>query len=276
MASAPPAIIDTHVHLLQPSRFHYHWLTKDSPLFQDWQPGAVFAECRSCGVRGGILIEATNTQSEIDCLLEVAAEQSAVWGVIGWINLDAPDALAHIAHYSEHPCFCGVRLNWLDARLLPHMLDDALRALADANCVVEVLTQVEHLSAVTAFAKDHPRNCFVVDHFGGRLPEGEQVERWQAEIKPLAALPNVALKLSGYATASAALPPVDHLARVLAYALNSFGAERLLYGSNYPMFTPTKSMVEVLSLLREACAQTDDELQQIFYETPRKIYQLGV
>jgi L-fuconolactonase len=276
VALASSAIIDTHVHLLQPSRFAYHWLAKDSPLYRDEAHDAVFAELRALSVAGGILMEATNTSAEIDWLLAIAAQQSDAWGVVGWIDLESSHAAEHIAAYAGHPCFRGVRLNWLKPRSIPPELDVALHALAAHDCSIDVLTQHEHLPALASFISAHPDNRFVLDHFGGALPDAGALNTWRLLMKPLAALPNVALKISGYVSAYTPLPTISQVVQTLDFALALFGAERLLYGSNYPMFRPNATLEQTLHLLWVAAGQLHPHLQeQLFYDSPRKTYRLG-
>jgi L-fuconolactonase len=276
VATTPPTLIDTHVHLLQPSRFTYHWLAKDSPLHRDEAPDELFAELRALRVTSGILMEATNTPAEIDWLLAIAVQQSDAWGVVGWIDLESTHAVEQIAAYAEHSCFRGVRLNWLQTRVGAPALDAALHTLAVHDCSIDVLTQHEHLPVLADFIAAYPENRFVLNHFGGALPDTRALKAWRVLMQPLAALPNVVLKVSGYVSAYAPLPTVEQLVQILDFAVALFGAERLLYGSNYPMFRPGITLEQTQRLLWDAAGQLHPQVQkQLFYDTPRKSYRLG-
>jgi L-fuconolactonase len=219
-------IFDTHVHLWQPIR--PHWIQAGSALDRDFGLDDVRAAMGTCGVRGGVLVEATNTPQEIPWLLEIAAKESHPWGVVGWIDLDQPDAVEQIAHYSRDPRFKGVRMNWFEERTLPAKA--VMRAMRSGGLVLELLTNWEALPEIALFIAEHPDNTFVLDHFGGAVLSADGLPEWESVMTPLAGLPNVAVKVSGFHGVEAAV-----LRGFVDSAVGLFGAERLMFGSDYPL-----------------------------------------
>lgn len=271
MAAATIQIIDTHIHILQPSRFHYHWLESGSAFNRDFELADVRQEMKSSGVVGGVLMEATNTPEEISWLLEVCEISEGYWGVIGWIALEQQDAIKRIAHFAQHPQFKGVRLNWLERRTHTTQLDQTIQAVASHGLVVDVLARWEHLSDILIFMRGHPQVSFVLEHLGGVTLNKAMFAPWQSIMKAFASLPNVTVKISGYA-ASSTIP----LRNYVETAVTLFGSHRLMFGSNYPLCLHAASYSEIVTHLYDITADLGKGLQTaLFFETARHIYQLS-
>lgn len=271
MAAATIQIIDSHIHILQPSRFHYHWLESDSAFNRDFELADVRQEIKSSGVVGGILMEATNTPEEIPWLLEICEISEGCWGVIGWIDLEQPDASTRIAHFAQHPKFKGVRLNWLETRSHTTRLDQTIQAVGSHGLVVDVLPRWEHLPDILIFMRGHPQVSFVLEHLGGVTLTKAMFSPWQSIMNAFASLPNVALKISGY-MASTTIP----LRAYVETAVTLFGSNRLMFGSNYPLCLNAGSYSETVVQLCEATGSLGESVQvALFFETAQHIYQLS-
>ena len=274
MATAAAQIIDAHVHLLQPTRFHYHWLAAGSWLDRDFGLTDVREEMNALGVVGGLLMEATNTPEEIPWLLEISDMVEGQWGVIGWIHLEQPDAAEQIAHFAQHPHFKGVRLNWLQSRPQSQSLDTAMAAVSAAHRVVDVLAHSDYLPEIAFFMRAHPQVSFVLEHLGGVAITAAGLDDWRSRMELFAALPNVALKISGYTTTTETTADLP-LRTYVETAVDQFGCQRLLFGSNYPMCLKTTSYTETLAYLQAATARlSTSERNALFFETAPHIYQL--
>ncbi len=273
--AAEPGIVDAHLHIWQRSRFVYHWLEAGSALDRDFSLEDVREEMRALVVRGGILIEATNTSVEIPWLLEIGQADSLRWGVVGWIDLEHPDVQAKIDHFAHHEHFKGVRLNWLASRPQPERLHAAMLALQSHALVVDILTRFDRLPEVAGFIARYPDTVFVLDHLGG-VPVGTgELEVWRATLKLFATLPNVVVKFSGYTTHDAALPTVSTLRDYLQAAVEALGVERLMFGSNYPICLSASSYSETVMRLREAASELNaGERAALFGRTALKTYRL--
>ncbi len=267
-AAAETGVIDAHVHIWDRSRFHYHWLPPGSPLDRDVSLKDIRAELIDLNVQGGLLIEATNTAAEIRWLLDTADSDSLNWGVIGWLDLEHPDSAPQIDQFSQHPRFKGVRLNCLTPHHEPENLYPALTALAARGLVVEVLAEPNQLAAIAELVRRFPNLTFVLNHFGGWMLNQTSISAWCAALQPLAVLPNVTLKLSGYAASD--------LATLRAYtcAANAlFGGQHLIFGSNTP-FCP-HSYSAAIQLLMAACADQSEAWRgAVFRDNACALYRL--
>jgi L-fuconolactonase len=260
-------IIDSHLHSIQVSRFQYQWLKPDSPLNRDIDLPQTQTMPDDFELLGGILIEASNQSAEIDYLLELSANSSLKLGVIGWIALDSADAIQQLDKYMRNPAFKGIRMNWLQERALSKSLIAAMQFISERNLLVELLVNPDYLAEISQFVAAFPHITFILNHFAGFDLSQVSPSIWAKALKPIAQCDNVLLKLSGYRKK-------QPLSVCLDAALDVFGAQRLLYGSNFPMFFPQATYSEIcLSLLN---AIPDSELQtMIFYQNAERIYRLN-
>lgn len=268
MARAAEArIIDAHAHIWDRSRFRYHWLIPGSPLDRNYCLEDFAADMDAFQVQGGLLIEATNTPEEIAWLLSAADAAALDWGVIGWLHLNRPSALTKIEHYAQHPRFKGVRLNLLTPQDMT-LFDPALAAIERRGLVVDVLSQPDQLASAAALAERFPTLMFVLEHFGGWSLNMDTVHAWANVMQPLADLPNLILKVSGFAgTDSSTLRAYLHAADAL------FGRYRLIFGSNAP-FCP-QGYGAALRLFLDACADQPAAWRSaVLRDTARVVYQL--
>jgi L-fuconolactonase len=257
-------IIDSHLHSIQVSRLQYHWLKADSPLNRDIalpESTAIF------DLVGGILIEASNQSAEIDYLLELSVNSSLNLGIIGWIDLESADAPQQIARYALNPAFKGVRMNWLEERAITKILIAAMQVISEQNLLVEILLNPRHLAELSQLVAAFPSINFILNHFAGFDLSQVSPAVWAESLKPIAQCENILVKLSGYRRE-------QPLSAYLDAALDVFGAQRLLYGSNFPMFFPQTTYSEICHSMINAIH--DVELQKaIFYQNAERIYRLN-
>jgi len=263
--------VDTHLHILQPSRFRYHWLEPESALDRDFHLNEISGAMHTQNVIGGILIEATNTSQEIDWLLALCAHEPFYKGIIGWIDLEDADIAMQIDRFAQSGHFKGVRLNWLDSRPNPKRLDAAMRAVQQHRLVVEVLARFVHLPEIVTFMRSHPDVMFVLDHLGGAAINEAGLEAWRAAMQWLANLPNVTIKISGYGNSAVAT-----LRAYVCIALQTVGSQCLMFGSNWPMFLGTSTYTDLVEHARAAVADWDHATRAAFFhDTAKTIYGLG-
>lgn len=271
MAAPTIPIIDSHVHILQPARFHYHWLETGSWLDNDFGLTAVREEMKNLGVVGGILMEATNTPDEIPWLLDICESDDLCYGVIGWVHLEQADAPAQIAHFARNPHFKGVRLNWIETRARTQSLDESMEAISALKLVVDVLPSWEHLPDIAAFMRAHPQVSFVLEHLGGMAITETMLPTWEAIMERFADLPNVAVKISG-CTPSAAMP----LRAYVETAVKLFSSRRLMFGSNYPICLNTATYTKTVACLQAATIGLSKSARTaLCFETAQQIYHLS-
>jgi L-fuconolactonase len=272
-------MIDAHHHCWEPARGDYGWLHPDSPLYRSYQPSDLAPLLADGGIGGSILVQAAPTAAETDYLLGLARAEEGILGVVGWIDLEAPDAVARIEARARDPLFVGIR------PMLQDMADrawiarperaPALEAIARTGLVFDALVRADQLATVALLAERHPGLAIVLDH-AGKPPFADSVamDVWQSDVARIAAFPNVACKLSGLLTelpAGASLALVD---RCIATLIELFAPDRLLWGSDWPVLTLTADYRAWLDRCLAAVAPADREA--IFGGNARRIYRLRI
>lgn len=233
--------IDAHLHLWKRSDDAYAWLSNvDEVLQRDINPEHAEAELRSAEVSNAILVQADDTYADTAHMLAMAETHPWVTGVVAWVPLEHPsEAEQKIEELCQH--HSAVR----GVRQLIH--DDPRPGLLDTPSVRETLGIIaQHhlafdvpdawprdLSSVQGVADQHPSLAIVVDHFGKPPRERDQLREWAEVISELAHRQHIYAKLSGLHYLGD-----EQLRRVWEIALNAFGPERLLWGSDWPMSLP--------------------------------------
>jgi L-fuconolactonase len=232
--------IDAHHHVWTLARGDYGWLTPAlAPIYRDFQLSDLAPHLAAAGIKGTILVQAAPTEAETRFLLDVADEADVVHGVIGWIDFDAPDALARIDAVATRKLLVGLRPmvqdiaddDWL---LGPH-LAPLLAAMAVNNLVFDALVLPRHVPRLRQVVPRHPDLQFVLDHFGKPHLATGDIAEWRGDIARLAEHPNVVCKLSGLVTEAAKDWQVADLRQAVDHALGCFGPERMLWGSDWPV-----------------------------------------
>lgn len=233
-------VIDSHFHAWQPARGDYGWLTPQLlPLYrdvsvEDWQ-----AQAAPHGVEGGVLVQAAPTEAETEFLLGLAAANPAVRGVVGWVDLLAPDAPRRIALLAKHPKLKGLRPMLQDIAdpdwVLQSALNPAFAAMVEHGLVFDALVKPVHLPRIVTLARRHRSLRFVVDH--GAKPDiaGGQWQPWADDLARIATQTNADCKLSGLLTEAGPAPRPDAARRWAQHVLVCFGTRRVLWGSDWPV-----------------------------------------
>ena len=218
-------IVDSHVHLWDLERSAYPWMSGAfGPIAHSFAPAELEAELRACSVDRAILVQADNSRADTELMLELAAAHDWIAGVVGWTDLERPDAL-------ELDGLVGVR-DLVHSMREPHWLLDpavheSLRGLAERKVAFELPDSypgfLKHVPALAAVA---PGLTIVVDHLG--KPPFEALAPWEAQLRAAAEPPQVVAKVSGLWYADDARPAFE-------VALDAFGPERLMYGSDWPV-----------------------------------------
>lgn len=232
--------IDSHQHFWKLSRGDYGWLTPDKgPIYRDFGPADLAPIRARNAIDRTIIVQAAPTIAETLYMLEIAAADPSVAGVVGWVDLEAGDAPARIADLARDPLLVGLRPMVHDIAdddwLLRADLAPALRATASTGLVFDALVRPRHLSRLLAFADRYPALRIVIDHGAKPFIRERRLDPWRADIAALAARENVACKLSGLANEAGPDWTARDLAPYVEHLLAAFGPHRLLWGSDWPV-----------------------------------------
>jgi L-fucono-1,5-lactonase len=215
-------IVDAHQHFWDPATADYPWMTDD--LRRRYGPDDLAPLLDEYGVRGTIVVQARHSSDETRQLLEIAAATPFVLGVVGWVDLTgdvegALDGLVGVRHQVEDE----PDPDWL----LRKDVQRGIAASGEAGIVFDLLVQEPQLPAAVEAVRRNPGTKFVLDHVAKRPAEDAG---WAEGVAALADMPNVACKLSGLLTG---YDPQG----TAAHALDLFGADRCMFGSDWPVWS---------------------------------------
>jgi L-fuconolactonase len=255
--------IDAHVHLWDPDRGDYGWLTPALPkLYRRIDERELHEQLTRAGVDGAVLVQAAPTEAESDYLLSIAERTPWVRGVVGWVDFDAPDVEQRIAKRARQSKFVGVRPMLQDIDDADWILhpgrDRALSALASHGLVFDALIKPVHMSRIEQIARRYPNLSIVIDHAAKPTLGNEVSPYWRESLRALASYPNVVCKLSGLLTE---LAPGTDLAKVRDCAeivLQLFGPARVLWGSDWPVLTLVSSYDQWYVLTQRALSSLSE------------------
>ncbi|MFI5793064.1 amidohydrolase family protein [Streptomyces sp. NPDC051677] len=272
--------VDAHHHVWDLSVRDQDWIAEGSPLRRDFAVEDLLPEASAAGVDRTVLVQTVTVAEETPEFLALAAGHELIAGVVGWTDLTRPDVADELARLRELPggrYLKGVR-HQVQGEPDPEWLLRAdvrrgLAAVADAGLVYDLIVLPHQLPACAEAAASLPGLTFVLDHLGKPPIASGALEPWARDLRNLAALPNTVCKLSGMVTeADPASWTVDDLRPYAHTVLEAFGPARLMFGSDWPVCTPTASYGEVLDLARQL---TDPrEHAQIFEATAVRVYDL--
>ncbi len=233
-------MIDAHQHVWRVARGDYGWLTPAlEPLYRDYGPDDLRPFLRKHGIAKTILVQAAPTVAETGYMLDVARATDFVAGVVGWVDFEASDAAAIIERLARDDLLVGLRPMVQDIAdddwLARADIDRAVDAMQAHGLVFDALTLPRHLSRLLAFVDRHPDIAVVVDHCSKPEIRHGRFDPWRADLAAVASRPQVFCKLSGLVTEASANWSIDDLGNPAAHVLDVFGAERVIWGSDWPV-----------------------------------------
>ena len=269
--------IDTHQHFWQLGRFAYSWLKPElKVLYRDFLPAEFVPQMAAAGIQRSLLVQADSSTAETAWLLELANQNPTIAGVVGWVELAATDLEKTLAAFQDDDKFKGVRPDTPESDLAIESLLPGLRLLGCLGLTCDLLCNPKSLKVIQALVEQAPGTQFIIDHLGGgTIVPGGSVE-WKNAMQPLARLPNVALKVSGFLAYAQPRPPLLATLRpYIAAALELFGAERLLFGSDWPVCTQGGAYIDAVNLLQPILSELSPSDQAaIWGGTAASIYHL--
>ena len=234
--------IDAHQHFWSLARGDYGWLTPAlGVIHRDFGPADLAALLTEHGIERTILVQAAPTQAETAYLLDIAAKTPFVAGVVGWTDFDAPDAAECIAAMAVDQLLVGLRpmvQDIADDNWLAHPeLAPAFETMTSKGLVFDALLKPRHIPAMLVALERHPDLTCVIDH-GAKpdLVDGD-LTAWRDGMSALARHPDLTCKLSGLVTETGPNWTLETLRPVVEHLLASFGPERLIFGSDWPVVT---------------------------------------
>ncbi len=251
---------------------------KHSVLRQHFSPEQLLQLLHSAGYSGSVAVQARETTTETSYLLGLAAQHPFILGVVGWLDMCAPDIERQLAGFATNTKLRGLRMQIHDhadddfAASSAHMRGVSL--LESHALTYDLLLRPQHLDAAIALVDHLPRQRFVVDHLA--KPGQTDFAFWRARLVALSQRPNVWCKLSGLVTeANRASWRQDEFSKFLDVAITAFGTSRCMIGSDWPVCTLAAGYRTTLQIVEDHCAAlTSPERTSVFGQTCLEFYTL--
>jgi L-fuconolactonase len=253
--------IDAHQHFWDVDSGRYAWPTPaNGVIYRTFTPDDLAPELEAAGIDATVLVQTVNTLDDTDTMLAAADRNAFIGAVVGWVPLlDAP-AAERALDARRHPRLRGIRHlvhhepdpDWL----LRDDLAPGLRLLAERGLPFDVVAVFpDHLRHVPRLADRHPDLTLVVDHLANPPFRSAGWTLWEQQLRDAAARPNVAAKLSGLDTAAGAGWTPGEIAPAVDAALDAFGPERLLFGSDWPVCLAQSTYRDVVAAIERLVAR---------------------
>ncbi len=234
--------VDAHHHLWRYTAEEYGWIDDAmNALRTDFLLDDLAPLLRDTAVDRTVAVQARQTIEETRWLLSLGGEGSPIAGVVGWLPIAAPEFPALLDTFSREILLKGLRhvvqdeaAGFLDG----DAFNAGMRRLLPTGLVYDILIRWQQLPEAIRFVDRHPNQVFVLDHLAKPPVRSGAMEPWASNIRELARRRNVTCKLSGMVTeADPAQWTAEQLKPYVDVMLETFGPERLMIGSDWPVLT---------------------------------------
>jgi L-fuconolactonase len=278
--------IDAHHHVWDLTVRDQPWMVADTmaPIRRSFTIDEFVAEATRNGVAASVVVQTVSDVRETEELLDMAADIPLVAGVVGWVDLASPDVGDRLDELLARPSgssLSGVRSpfqyepdpDWL--RRPPVIA--GLREVARRDLVNEMLVVPHQLTEVVTVLGEVPEGRFVLDHLAKPDIASMSWEPWATDLAAVSKRENIVAKFSGLVTeADWSNWDVADVRRYFDHALASFGTERIVFGTDWPVCTLAASYQRIVDLAEQlTVGLSPDELAAIFGGNATKVYALG-
>ena len=274
--------IDSHQHFWRYDPVRDGWITNEmAVLKRDFMPEELIQRMREAGIDGSIAVQADQSEKETEFLLDLAEKNSAIAGVVGWVDLRDPQVDKRLEYFSRFSKLRGfrhiVQAEADDRFMMRADFQRGIGALARHGFTYDILIYARHLPVAVEFVRSFPDQKFVLDHLAKPSIKAGEIEPWSRNIRELAKNRNVYCKLSGLVTeADWKNWSTETFREYLNVAFEAFGAERLMFGSDWPVCLCSASYKQVKEII-ESCTRdlSPAERANIFGMNASRFYGLA-
>ncbi len=248
-------IIDSHQHFWNYDPVAHSWIGDDmSVLKRNFLPEGLWKVYQENGVDGCIAVQADQSEAETDFLLQLAAENDFIKGVVGWVDLRSAELEERLMHYSDFPKLKGFR-HVVQSEPDPNFMlrkdfQRGLDQLHRYNFTYDILIFPTQLAAALETVKAFPNQNFVIDHIAKPYIKAGKIDEWASFMQQIATYPNVTCKVSGMLTeADWENWQGQDFTPYLDIVFQAFGTQRILFGSDWPVCLVAGSYAQVKGLV---------------------------
>jgi L-fuconolactonase len=277
--------IDSHHHIWDLSVRDQEWITGDAmqPIRKNFVISDLHDAISGSRIDKTVLVQTVTDYAETPELLAIAQSDQLVGAVVGWLKIDAPDAISHLHRYLDLPggeYLKGIRdiaQDHPDSNYLakPETIAN-IKKLGELGIAYDLLTKTTELAAAIKLVRACPDVQFVMDHISKPRIAKQEVEPWKTLITELAAFPNVSCKVSGLVTeANWKDWQVKDFKPFVNYIIEIFTPQRLMFGSDWPVSNLGGTYFEIVKLAEALTSDlTPSEGEFFWHKTAASAYRL--
>jgi L-fuconolactonase len=275
--------IDCHHHFWQYSTEQYPWISEAMGVLRnDFLPMDLLAEAQPTRVEGVVSVQARQSVEETRWLLTLAEKHDWIRGVVGWLPLAMPDIRQTMDGFRGEKKLRGLRHVVQDEQddgfLARPEFNDGIRALKEFDWVYDLLIYSRQLPFAISFVDRHPDQVFLLDHIAKPTIQFRTYDKgWDHDFRELAKRPNVFCKFSGVATeVRGGIWSIPIIKPYWETALEAFGPNRLMFGSDWPVCKLKISYTEWINTVTLLSSTlSDSEQTNFWYSNALRVYGLA-
>lgn len=272
--------IDAHQHFWKFDPVRDSWINDDmSVIRKDFLPDDLESILTKNNFDGCVAVQAAQSEEETEFLLGIAYQHSFVKGVVGWVNLKRSNLQERLEWFSQFKLLKGFR-HVVQAEA-PGFLNDqrfrnGIKILGERQFTYDILVYPHQLNETIEFIRQFPNQKFIIDHLAKPSIKDKQMEEWKRDLSFCAEFENVSCKLSGIVTEADWKDwKAEDFTPYLDIALEKFGSNRLIYGSDWPVCLLAASYKQQLDLIEDYISKlSTSEKNQIMGENAERFYNL--
>ena len=280
-------IVDTHQHFWNLAKVEYPWLVPEyGPIYRTFEAPELEPQLQAAGVDHTVIVQSMDSYADTAYMFETAAHYSWVAGIVGWVPLLKPEETARQLeeHKRRQLLFKGMRhLIHTEADpdwVVQDTVIESLKLLAAHGYTFDVVAVFpNHLKHVPTLSEHIPNLKIVIDHLAKPpYPSAADMAIWRDQLAAAAQNPNVYAKISGLNTAVAKADwTAADLQPAIDFALDQFGASRLMFGSDWPVAILAGDYAQVVAETRKCLSGLSAADQAaIWGGTANRFYNLGL
>ena len=265
--------IDAHQHFWQLSQpFDYRWLEAPemAKIHRDFLPKDLEPYLKASNIQRSVFVQTQHDLDENRWVLGLAGEHDWIAGVVGWVDLASDQCEDQLLELKEHAKFVGVRHITQDEPdddfiVRPDVIR-GLKVLERHQVPFDLLFYVKHLHHAASLAQMLPELPMVIDHLAKPRIKDQSLDDWLPHLRAAADCDNIYCKLSGMVTEAdwGAWKPGD-LRPYVEAALELFGAERCMFGSDWPVCELAATYQQTHDALAEVLGPLSERESNLIY-----------
>jgi L-fuconolactonase len=263
--------IDSHQHFWKFDPVRDSWIDEPmSAIQRDFLPGDLKPILDKFDINGCVAVQADQSETETEFLLNIAENNDFVKGVVGWVDLRADNIKQRLDYYSHHTKIKGFRHVLQGepdrALMLNPQFMAGIDALKDHDYAYDILIYPDQLGYTQQFVKAFPNQRFVIDHIAKADIKNKNIDKWAKGIKAIAKYGNVWCKVSGMITeADWQNWVLIDFKPYMDVIFGAFGAKRVMFGSDWPVCNVAGGYQQMLSVVQHYVSKLSVDEQARFW-----------